>query len=350
MSLILSMNMTTTIEVKRSCGTPSQVVIGDCLGRLGEFLPDRRVIVVTDSNVHRCYRKTIEQFDHILIGLGETNKNLLTLEKIYRELIGMDADRECFILGFGGGIVTDIAGFAASTYMRGVRFGFVASSLLAQVDASVGGKNGVNVDGFKNMAGTFNQPDFVLCDTGVLATLPDREFRAGMAEIVKTGIIADPELFETIEGHTLDELRSDRDLLQRVIAAAVRVKARIVEADEHESGERKKLNLGHTFAHAIEKCSREHIHGEAVAIGTVFIADMAVRMGLLRSDEAERIRLVFERLELPVTSPVDTRRLLKALRSDKKRSNDTVSIILPERIGRCIIRPMTFAELEALAH
>lgn len=342
------MNMI-TIEVKRSFDTPSKVVIGDCLERLDEFLPDRRIIVVTDTNVHRCYRSVIERYDHILIGLGETNKNLITLGNIYRELINMGADRECFILGFGGGIVTDVAGFAASTYMRGVRFGFVASSLLAQVDASVGGKNGVNVNGFKNMAGTFNQPDFVLCDTGVLATLPDREFRAGMAEIVKTGIIADPELFETVEGHTLDELRSDRDLLQSVIAAAVRVKARIVDADEREAGERKKLNLGHTFAHAIEKCSREHIHGEAVSIGTVFVADMSVRMGLLRDDEAERIRLVFERLGLPVASPVDTRRLLKALRSDKKRSNDTVNMILPERIGSCLIRPMTFAELEEAA-
>lgn len=341
----------TIIEVEREGRSPSRVVIGDCLNRLEEFLPEgRRVIVITDSNVHRHYRDAIERYDHIIIGLGETNKNLLTLDNIYRELISLGADRECFILGFGGGIVTDVAGFAASTYMRGVRFGFVASTLLAQVDASVGGKNGVNVDGFKNMAGTFNQPDFVLCDTGVLSTLPLREFRAGMAEAVKTAIIADPDLFETIEGHTAEELRADRQLLQRIIAGAVNVKAAIVGTDERETGERKKLNLGHTFAHAIEKCSRDHIHGEAVAIGTVFVSDMSVRMGLMRSDEAERIRLVFARLGLPVESAVDARRMFKALRSDKKRANDTISVILPERVGSVIIRSMTFEELEAAMH
>ena len=225
--------MKQVIEVKRREGKPSQVVVGDVINSLDNYLPEgKRVIIITDGNVHRRYKEIINRYDYCLIGLGETIKTMTTVNKLYAELLERGADRTTFIVGIGGGIVTDITGFVASTYMRGLRFGFVATTLLAQVDASVGGKNGVNYEGYKNMVGTFNQPDFVLCDLSMLQTLPDREFRAGLAEVVKAAIIADADLFGRIERTTFEALRTDTDLLSDAVSAAIRVKADIVERDE----------------------------------------------------------------------------------------------------------------------
>lgn len=245
--------------------------------------------------------------------------------------------------------MTDVTGFVASTYMRGLRFGFVATTLLAQVDASVGGKNGVNYEGYKNMVGTFNQPDFVLCDPAMLDTLPEREFRAGLAEIVKAGLIADRELFGLFESHSLEEFRRDRALLGEAVMRAVKVKAHIVERDERESDERRKLNLGHTFAHAIEKCSRDFLHGEAVAIGTVMIARLSERLGTVTAEEAARVRSVFERMGLPVATGIEPPRLIAALKHDKKKEARSVAFVLMRGIGDCEIRPMTFDEIDRTA-
>ena len=340
--------MNEVLEVKRGDGGISTVVIGPILDDLEHFLPkDKKVIVITDSSVYQYYRLLIDRYEGIVIGLGEENKTLDTLEGIYSELIAMGADRESFILGFGGGIVTDIAGFAASTYMRGLRFGFVATTLLAQVDASVGGKNGVNCDGYKNMVGTFNQPEFVLCDSSVLKTLPEREFRGGLAEIFKSGLIRDAGLFELFEKHTFEEFRNDGRLLQEAITRAVKVKKSIVDADEKEHGERKLLNLGHTLAHAIEKSTRQFQHGEAVAIGLVMIANLSVRMGMLHEKDSQRIKQVVERMGLPTDSGIPLDTLFEALKSDKKKDADSVSLILLNRIGNCQIRKMMFDELHS---
>jgi 3-dehydroquinate synthase len=221
-------------------------------------------------------------------------------------------------VGFGGGITTVVAGFVASTYMRGVGFGFVATSLLAQVDASVGGKNGVNLGGYKNMVGVFNQPDFVLCDVGVLDTLPEREFRAGLAEVVKSAVIDDVQLFEMLEGASAERLLTDKPLLEQVVWRTVSVKARIVAQDEREGGVRRLLNLGHTVAHAIEKCTREFVHGEAVAVGMVAINRVAESLGVLSGDDARRIDALIQGLGLPVRCDVPTEMLTNALRKDKR--------------------------------
>lgn len=341
--------MKQVIEVKRREGKPSQVVVGDVINSLDNYLPEgKRVIIITDGNVHRRYKEIINRYDYCLIGLGETIKTMTTVNKLYAELLERGADRTTFIVGIGGGIVTDITGFVASTYMRGLRFGFVATTLLAQVDASVGGKNGVNYEGYKNMVGTFNQPDFVLCDLSMLQTLPDREFRAGLAEIIKAGLIADRGLFELFENHPIDAFRNDQSLLNEAITRAIRVKADVVERDERESGERRKLNLGHTFAHAIEKCGNEFLHGEAVAIGTVMIARLSAHLGTATQDEADRVRRVFERMSLPIRTEIDFKRLVKALKHDKKKEADSVSFVLLRGIGDCEIRRFTFDEIDRL--
>lgn len=326
----------------------SEIYIGPVKDILPGVLPEGRVVVISDSSIDRLYRPMLEKYDPVLIGLGESIKTLQTVESIYRRFIELGVDRSTFVLAVGGGIVTDVAGFAASTYMRGLKFGFVSTTLLGQVDASVGGKNGVNVDGYKNMAGTFTQPRFVICDPGMLRTLPDREFRAGLAEVVKAAIIADADLFERIENTTFEALRTDTDLLSDAVSAAIRVKADIVERDEYESGDRRKLNLGHTLAHAIEKCSNRMNHGEAVAVGTALIAGAAVKLGVLTEADRDRIVHLFMQLGFDLTPPVEVKRLLKEVGKDKKNEDGMLRIVLPVGIGDCEVRPIKMDAFAAL--
>ena len=326
----------------------SGIYIGPVKDILSGVLPEGRVVVVSDATIDRLYHPLLEKYDTVLIGLGESVKTLQTVETIYRRFIELGVDRSTFVLAVGGGIVTDVAGFAASTYMRGLKCGFVSTTLLGQVDASVGGKNGVNVDGYKNMAGTFTQPQFVICDPGLLRTLPDREFRAGLAEVVKAAIIADADLFGRIENTTFEALRTDTDLLTDAVSAAIRVKADIVERDEHESGDRRKLNLGHTLAHAIEKCSNRMNHGEAVAVGTALIAGAAVKLGVLSEADRDRIVHVLMQLGFDLTPPVDVKRLLKEVGKDKKNEEGILRIVLPVGIGDCEVRPMKIDDFAAL--
>jgi 3-dehydroquinate synthase len=343
--------MVTQIEIKRENRNSSKVIVGDALRLLAEMLPaNRRIVAVTDPNVEAIYGDTIRAHasEVIVIPTGEENKTFSTVEAIHRRLIEIGADRSTYIVGFGGGIVTDVTGFAASTYLRGVEFGFVATSLLAQIDASVGGKNGVNVGGYKNMAGVFNQPDFVLCDTGVLRSLPPREFRAGLAEMIKAGIIADPELFEILENHSPEELLADSVLLTRTITAAIKVKANIVEADEREKGERRKLNLGHTVAHAVEKLTRLYNHGEAVGVGLVAIADVSVKLGELAPEIRDRIVRTVERAGLPTGVTIPPHEIAKALSRDKKVEGESLWLVVVRGTGDVAIRPTPLDELARL--
>lgn len=319
----------------------SRVVVGRTVEELPRLLPQGRVIVLTDRNVARCRPELFEDCDPICMEPGEEYKTLQTVEAVCRELIRRGADRTTFLLGVGGGIVTDVTGFVASVYMRGVPFGFVSTTLLGQVDASVGGKNGVNVDGYKNMAGTFTQPRFVVCDPALLRTLPEREFRAGLAEAVKAAVIADAELFARLERLGFDALRGDTAELSAVVSAAVRVKAEIVERDEYEAGDRRKLNLGHTLGHAIEKCSDAMNHGEAVAVGTALAADAAVRLGVLAPADRDRIRGLLARLGFDLTPPVPVTRLLQEVGKDKKSEEGVLRVVFPTGIGGCEVRPMT---------
>lgn len=337
-------NMDYTIKIKDR----SEVVVGSASDFLPRLLPDKRVVVVSDTNIDRHYHSLVNRYEHVLIGLGETSKTLVTADAIYKQFVSLGVDRSTFVLAIGGGIVTDVAGFVASTYMRGLDFGFISTSLLGQVDASVGGKNGVNVEGYKNMVGTFTQPRFVICDVGMLRTLPERELRTGMAEMIKAGIIADGGLFSMIERTPLAELVKDPDLLREAVYRAIKVKADIVERDEREHGDRRKLNLGHTLAHAIEKSSSKMNHGEAVAVGLALIADAAVRRGLLAEAERERICSLLQRTGFDLTPPVAMRVLLKAVSKDKKSEGDMLHVVFPTAIGACEVQPMPIDEFRAM--
>ena len=336
--------MEPTFNVRQQSG----IYIGPTSDILPGVLPEGRVVVVSDATIDRLYHPMLAPYDTVLIGLGESIKTLQTVESIYRRFIELGVDRSTFVLGIGGGIVTDVAGFAAATYMRGLDFGFVSTTLLGQVDASVGGKNGVNVDGYKNMAGTFSQPRFVICDPGMLRTLSDREFRTGLAEVVKAAVIADADLFTRIENVSFEALRADTDLLTDAVSASIRVKADIVERDERESGDRRKLNLGHTLAHAIEKCTNRLNHGEAVAVGTALIADASVKLGVLTAEDRDRIAGVLKKLGFDLTPPVDVKRLLKEVGKDKKNEDGMLRIVVPIGIGDCDVRPMKMDAFAAL--
>ncbi len=336
--------MTSSIDIT----SQSRVYIGNTAELLAQLLPQKRIIIISDSNIDRTNHSLIAPYEHILIGQGEQAKSLTTLDEIYRKLIEMGADRSTFILGVGGGIVTDVAGFVASTYMRGVEFGFVTTTLLGSVDASVGGKNGVNVGGFKNMVGTFSQPKFVICDVSLLHTLSDREFRAGLAEVIKTAILGDAELFNILEQTSFYELREDDELLQNIIFRSAQVKASVVAEDEHESGRRRILNLGHTLAHAIEKCTSKFSHGEAVAIGLFHVTNSALAHQMIATSEAKRIFSLIEKYGFETTLPVDHKQLLDAIKSDKKRSGNTMHIVFPTAIGAVEDRLIPLEELTTI--
>ena len=339
---LVGMNYTINIKDR------SQVVVGSVAEWLPRLLPARRVVVVSDTNIDRHYHTLVGEFDHVLIGLGETSKTLHTLDAIYRRFIELGVDRSTFILAIGGGIVTDVAGFAASTFMRGLEFGFVSTSLLGQVDASVGGKNGVNVEGYKNMVGTFTQPRFVICDVSLLRTLSEREFRTGLAEMIKSAIIADEELFSMLEKADFATLQRDTALLQQIVYRAISVKASIVERDECEAGERRLLNLGHTLAHAIEKTSSKMNHGEAVAVGLSLISDIAVKGGLLAQGDNERIQNLLQRAGFCLEPPVAKSQMLKAISKDKKSEGNFINAVFPRAIGKCVVEKMPLDEFKAL--
>lgn len=309
------------------------------VGRSAELLPTllagERVVVVTDERVVALHGDVLPDAPRIVMGCGEGIKNLATVEQIHRELLALGADRKSFLLAVGGGIVTDTAGFAASTYMRGVRFGFLSTTLLGQVDAALGGKNGVNIDRYKNMAGSFTQPAFVVCDPALLRTLPEREFRAGLAEVIKSAVIGDRTLFERLEGVSLDALRDDEALLAEVVRAAAGVKVAVVNRDEREQGDRRLLNLGHTVAHAIEKCSEQMNHGEAVAVGLAMVADFAAHNGLLSVAVRDRMHALLNRFGFVTAPPVAVEALIEEMAKDKKSAGAQLHLVVPREIGRC---------------
>ena len=326
----------------------SLLYTGSATRLLPKLTAGMRVIAVADENVGRAPPELLAPFEHILIPAGEQAKSLRTAERLYAELVEREADRSSFVLGIGGGVVTDMAGFVASTYMRGIPFGFVPTTLLGMVDAAIGGKNGVDFEGYKNMVGTFAQPRFVVCDVALLQTLPDCEFRSGLAEVVKAAIIGDKDLFELLENLTFQQLRTCSAVTERIIEAAVRVKAEIVARDATEQGERRKLNLGHTLAHAIERFAPQYSHGEAVAIGLHKMAEKAYLIGLLDRRDTERIPSLLHRYGFSTDLPANMEQLLDAMRKDKKRIGDRLYIILPTAIGKVCVYPETFDSIREL--
>lgn len=337
-----------TITIKTG-SADSTIVIGERLSNLQSYLPPGKTIVITDHQINRMYNDRFFSLPVISIGQGEKHKTLQTIEAILDKLVEFEADRSTFIVAIGGGIVCDVAGFAASIYMRGLRYGFVSTTLLSQVDASVGGKNGINFRGYKNMVGVFNQPEFVIADIDMLNTLEEREYRSGFAEIIKAAAIQSEPLFSYLESNCQRALKKDPEVLEHIIYESVKIKARIVELDEKESGERKKLNFGHTFAHSIEH-NTGMLHGEAVSIGMALASSLSVNSGLLSLPEHKRLVDLIKRFQLPVELTVDKKKLVASMQKDKKRQDEDIHMIFIDSIGNALIKKIPIKQLENLNH
>ncbi|HEX7410560.1 MAG TPA: 3-dehydroquinate synthase [Bacteroidales bacterium] len=327
-------------------GLSSDIFIESSLERLRDLLPESNVVIIIDENVNSLYGHIFSQYKLISIRSGEPEKTLNTLAGVYAKLIEFEADRHTFILGVGGGIVCDIAGFIASTYMRGVRFGFVATTLVAQVDAAIGGKNGVNFQRYKNIIGTFNQPEFVICDVRFLKTLSNRELNAGFAEIIKYGLISDKSIIDDVGLNHRHYSNCDLDAFKKLIAKCVAIKANIVNEDVNEKGRRKILNFGHTFGHAIEKISSEYNHGEAISIGMVIALKISQIKGNISNADMDRICALLHQYYLPIS--IDEQlfpALIESLAADKKRNQSSIDYIILNQLGEAVILTISLKEL-----
>lgn len=326
-------------------GKTCKILSGAPFDRLNEFCTSDNTVIISDENVRNLHSDRFSPYRTIEIKSGEEHKNLETVNAIYKELLAIEADRSTNIVGVGGGIVSDIAGYAASTYLRGLNFGFVPTTLLAQVDASVGGKNGVNYHGYKNLIGAFNQPGFVLCDFSFLKTLPYDELKNGIAEVIKSALISDSDLFGYIENNSKAIISLNDDAIERIVSDSLKIKTNIVSRDEKESGERRKLNFGHTIGHAIEK-TRVLRHGEAISIGMVLAAKISEMRGTLTREDVLRIESLLRSFQLPTEIESDKDALMDAIRKDKKREGRGIHFVLLNGIGNAIIEPIGITELE----
>lgn len=316
--------------------------------RVGEFIKavfnPSHVVIITHPSINSIYGEEVASScidqgwttDIIEVPEGESSKNLGQAEKLYDRLLELNCDRKSALVALGGGVIGDLVGFVAATYQRGIHFVQVPTTLLSQVDSSVGGKTAVNHPKGKNMIGAFYQPRLVVTDLETLRTLPSKEYRAGLAEIVKYGVISDAKLFEFLETHYKDILNLDHNCLSYIIETSCAIKARVVEKDERESHHRMILNFGHTLGHAIESLTdySRFIHGEAVAMGMVRAAELSYSMEKCSKEVPRRLEALLKNLGLPVEMPgLDSKAVIESLCHDKKTMDHKIKFILVKEIG-----------------
>ncbi|HUW92838.1 MAG TPA: 3-dehydroquinate synthase family protein [Bacteroidales bacterium] len=332
------------IKINSETGS-STLIIGGSVRDLLSYLPDKKLFIITDNNVRKLYGNTFPPGEVLNIESGEQSKSLEVIGELCRRLIEQGADRSSFILGFGGGVVCDVAGMVASVYMRGVRHGFVSTTLLSQVDASIGGKTGVNLGPYKNIIGTFRQPEFVICDQTMLSTLSEEEYLSGLGELVKHAVIGDRELYFDISDNLKKLLERNPASLEDIIYRSVKIKAMIVRRDPLEKGSRRLLNFGHTFGHPVEMAN--HLpHGIAVMKGMIIASELSVWCGEMPL--VEQRLLVKMMSQLTITSdddlPAD---VMSLITRDKKSETGFLNVVLLRAIGKAVIRKIPFSEIEA---
>jgi 3-dehydroquinate synthase len=319
------------------------------LDQVGPMVTERiqasHAVAITDENVRQPHADKVAEsladvdidVDLVVVAPGEQTKSIDMANSLWQGMLEMGANRTSIIVAVGGGVIGDLAGFVAATFARGLRFFQVPTTLLAQVDSSVGGKVGINLPAAKNMVGSFLQPRGVLIDTETLQTLPQREYRAGLGEVVKYGVILDAVLFEYLEAHVEGLLNLEPEVIRHVVARCCRLKAEVVNQDELElSGLRAILNYGHTFAHAYEALTGygELLHGEAVAIGMMTASRLAERLGRIDGELTARQQSLLEKLGLPVAPPeLDPEKILETMMHDKKVAHGRLRFVLPDRLG-----------------
>ena len=312
---------------------------------LEKLVPKEKALIITDDNIATIYAEKFTGWKVIAIPAGEKNKQQSTVDAVILELIKLQADRGSFIIGVGGGVVTDIAGYAASVYMRGIKFAFVPTSILSMVDAAVGGKNGVDVGIYKNLVGVIRHPEFLLYDYSFLNTLPNEEWINGFAEIIKHACIKDENLFELLENNSLETLKTGK--IGELIKRNVELKFAVVSGDEFETGERKLLNFGHTLGHAIENIYNLP-HGSAISIGMVAACKISGEVNNFSPDENKRITQLLKQYQLPVEQKIDNGKVWEILIMDKKKTGDAMNFILLNKIGDGVVRSIPLHQLKEL--
>ncbi len=311
--------------------------------QLAKIASKESSIILTDENIFAKNKKRFKGWQTIVIKAGELHKSQSTVDEVIGQMISLGADRKTTLIGVGGGVITDMAGYIAGVYMRGIPFGFVPASILAMVDACIGGKNGVDVGVYKNMVGLIRQPSFLLYDYTLLKSLPKQEWVNGFAEIIKHAAIKDAAMFRLLEQHKLSDFKKDAALLNKLIQRNAMLKSKVVQEDEFEQGERKLLNYGHTLGHAIEN-DHQLPHGFAIATGMVVAAHISWQYTGFNA--TERIVSVIEKYGLPAYLQFDAGKALQNMMKDKKRFKNEVHYVLLEKIGKAKVQPLTIDEIK----
>lgn len=314
---------------------------------LESLVPKDKCIIITDENIALLYANKFKGWKVIAVRPGEEYKQQSTVDNVINELIKHQADRETFIVGIGGGVITDIAGYTASVYMRGVKFAFVPTTILAMVDAAIGGKNGVDVGVYKNLVGVVRHPEFLLYDYSFLQTLPKEEWTNGFAEIIKHACIKDADMFELLGANSLEEYQNFPNKVAELIKRNVDIKYNVVSNDEFETGERKLLNFGHTLGHAIENIYKIP-HGNAVSIGMVTACKISEKITAFCAENTERVVQLLTKYNLPVDLKFDKEKVWEVLLMDKKKSGNSMNFILLNKIGDAIVKPVPLTQLKEL--
>jgi 3-dehydroquinate synthase len=317
-------------------GCISEILVGQNWETVAGLLPEKGVVIITDDNVNQLYGNRFPEVPVFSLLPGEKSKKLEVIENLAEQLLDAGIDRAGFVLAVGGGVVCDIAGFLASIFMRGIRCGYVSTTLLSQVDASTGGKNGVNLGGTKNILGNIRQPEFVICDPAMLLTLPEQEYLSGLAELIKTAIIGDKKLFELIESGFKGIMSRDYNLLTLLVARSVRFKGSVVSEDEKERGLRRILNFGHTFGHAVEM-QKAVKHGFAVASGMELATHFSFEKGYISQEDKKRIIHLLQKFKLIEKLDLEDYQIEKLILHDKKKSGTDIHFVFTEGIGKAIV-------------
>lgn len=303
----------------------------------------KRIVVLTDENVYAAHKRKFTWYDTIVIPAGEAYKIQTTVDIVIEQLIAYEADRNTILVGVGGGVVTDIAGYVAAIYLRGIAVGFVPTSILAMVDAAIGGKNGIDVGLYKNIVGTIRQPSFLLYDYALLKSLPHEEWVNGFAEVIKHAAIKDGPMFKLLHSTKLTSIKRNKELLHKLIMRNALIKIKVVQLDEFEKGDRKLLNFGHTLGHAIENML-DLPHGHAISIGMVYAAHLSAQLtGFKQSIELVQL---LEQYELPTHAKFSVKKAIANLVMDKKRTAGNIHFVLLQKIGKAIIQPISIEEIE----
>jgi 3-dehydroquinate synthase len=325
-------------------GYRSEIIVGENWEIVKRMIPDTGVVIITDENIFRIYGDHFPSVPTFTVSPGEQSKKLEVIEYLAGKFLDSGVDRTGFVLAVGGGVVCDLVGFLASVYMRGIRCGYVSTSLLSQVDASTGGKNGVNLGKTKNILGIIRQPEFVICDTAMLQTLPEQEYLSGLAELIKTAVIGDMELFELIERNYNEIMMRDKDLMTLLVAKSVRFKAAVVTEDEHENGLRRILNFGHTYGHAIE-LQKSVKHGFAVASGMELAAEFSFEKELISNYEKERIINLLNQFGLLAKHQISDNQIEKLILHDKKKIGGDINFVFTNGIGKALVDKVSVSEV-----